>query len=180
MDHNVNRQPGMGSSVLINCAWYQMKNAGEKELDELADLATGVATFLVPEVGDVIEISTLLLSDGKNAAKNDRLTAGSFDTSLNALPLFWQRNGHRLPGRLRIYDTQDMVILNARIEDLGGEQLAVGAQQIPARHYRLNAKGTDPIDIWLFRSPDGKVHFAKLTGKEDGSAFRVVLTPGRQ
>jgi len=157
----------------------QMKDEGEKDMDELADLAKGVATFLVPEVGDVIEISTLLLSDGKNAPRNDRLTATSFDTSLAGLPLYWQRNTYRLPDNLRIFDTQDMVILVSRVEDLGTEHLSVGAQHIPARHYRLKAKGTDAIDLWLFRAADGVAHFAQLTGQEDGSAFKISLQPGQ-
>ena len=157
----------------------QMKDEGEKDMDELKGLAQGVATFLVPEVGDVIEIGTLLLSDDKNAPRNDRLTASSFDTSLVGLPFYWQRNAFRLPDNLRIFDTQDMVILVARIEDLGTEHLAIGTRQIPSRHYRLKVKGTDPIDIWLFRAADGKAYFAKLAGKEDGSQFQVTLQPGQ-
>lgn len=157
----------------------QMKDKGEKDMDELKDLATGVATFLVPEVGDVIEIGTLLLSDDKNAPRNDRLTARSFDTSLVGLPFYWQRNAFRLPAKLRIFDTQDMVILNAKVEDLGREHLVFGTQQLPSRHYRLKVKGTDPIDVWLFRSADGRASFAKLSGKEDGSLFEVSLRPGR-
>ncbi|WP_157738894.1 DUF6134 family protein [Labrenzia sp. VG12] len=158
----------------------QMKDKGEKDMDELKDLATGVATFLVPEVGDVIEIGTLLLSDDKNSPRNDRLTASSFDTSLVGLPFYWQRNAFRLPGNLRIFDTQDMVILMAKVEDLGTEHLVSGTKQIPARHYRLKVKGTDPIDVWLFRSADGHAYFAKLTGKEDGSLFQVCLQAGQQ
>eukprot|EP00903_Cladosiphon_okamuranus_P002042 g2040.t1 len=157
----------------------QMKDAGEKNLDELKDLAAGVATFLVPEVGDVIEIGTLLLSDGKNLPKNDRLTASSFDSSLVGLPHYWQRNSFRLPATLRIFDTQDMVILVSKIDDLGTQNLSVGEQQIAARHYRLKAEGTAPIDVWMFKAANGRAHFAMLAGKEDGSLFQITLQPGR-
>lgn len=155
----------------------RMKDDGEKDLDDLAGLAKGVVTILVPEVGDVIEIGTLLLSDGKNAPKHDRLTQTSFDTSLLGLPFYWQRNGFRLPADLKVLDTQDMVILKTRVEDLGTVALPLGGQWISARHYRLGAKGMDPIEIWLYRAEDGRAHFAQLTGKEDGNTYLVRLRP---
>jgi len=156
----------------------QMKNEEEKDIEELAGLATGVVTFLVPEVGDVIEIGTLLLSDGKNDPKHDRLTRDSFDTSFAGLPFYWERNGYRLPDTLRIFETEDMVILGARVEDRGTVFLPLAASRIPARQYRFNIKEADPIDVWLARAENGRAYFAQVNGRENGSAFQVVLTSG--
>lgn len=157
----------------------QMKSDEEKDIDELASLAKGVVTVLVPGAGDVIEIGTLLLSDDRNNPKHDRLTAGSFDTSLAGLPFFWERNAYQLPGKLRVFDTEDMMILATRIEDLGTDNLTIGTVRVSTRHYRLIIKGSDPIDIWLLRAKDNSAYFAQVTGKESGSAFQLTLQPGQ-
>jgi len=155
----------------------QMKSDEEKDIEELAGLATGVVTVLVPGAGDIIEIGSLLLSDSRNTPKHDRLTAESFDTSLAGLPFHWQRNAYQLPEKLKIFDTEDMVIMAARVEDHGADQLAIGTARVPARHYRLTIRGSDPIDVWLLRESDGRAYFAQVTGKENGSAFQVTLRP---
>ncbi len=153
----------------------QMKNQQEIENEELIGLAKEVVASVVPYAGETMAVAEILLSDEKNNPKHQRLKPDHFDTTLISLPLFWQRNNQQFPSSFRILDTENMSVFEAKTEYLGAKHLSSGELQIPVRHYRLQAGDGNPMDIWFATANSGLAYFAKLKGKEDGTAFNVQL-----
>lgn len=158
----------------------ELTNDQQKEDAEAVDMAKGVVAYLLPGAGNVMMIGEVLLTDDKDLPKNNRLTQNSFDTSFLNLPYVWQKHDQSFPKSLRIFDTENAYIFSADVTYAGDETLTISDQTFNAKRYTINVKDADPTDIWLMADDNDTPYFLKITGKDNGDDYQVILSLEKQ
>ncbi len=144
---------------------------------ELIGLSLAVLGNLIPQVGEVIGVSQLLLSDKKVEPISMLLAKSSYHSTLAHLPIYWSTRQKKLPTRIKLLDKKTVSVMLMNVEDKGVEFRILNGAEVSTKHYILSSKGTAPLNIWLAVNKDNIPYFFQLKGGDDDSLFTISLKP---
>lgn len=58
---------------------------------------------------------------------------------------------------------------------MGGSESNLHSGAIQAKHYSLEIKGVEPINIWLTKSDSNIAYFVQISGRENGNSYNILL-----
>lgn len=154
----------------------QITSDEEKQNAEETQLAQGAIANMVPGVGEIMAVGGLLFGENdKNTQR--RFAKGSFDTTLLGMPLFWKRGSLSLPQKLRVFDTEEMLLFDAQVSLIAVEDRIIKANETQVYHYRLTEDQGEELDIWLAQDAAAVPYFVKISGKDDGDLLVLSYLP---
>jgi hypothetical protein len=144
---------------------------------ELIGLSLAVLGNLIPQVGEVIGVSQLLLSDKKVEPISMLLAKSWYHSTLAHLPIYWSTRQKKLPTRIKLLDKKTVSVMLMNVEDKGVEFRILNGAEVSTKHYILSSKGTAPLNIWLAVNKDNIPYFFQLKGGDDDGLFTISLKP---
>ena len=155
----------------------EIEDSRQQEASKLVNLSVAVLDNFVPQVGQIIGVSTLLFSNEKIEPVSIRLAKSSYHTTLAHLPIYWSTQQQKLPAQIKLLDKEMISVVSMDIEDKGIEIKTFKDVKISTRHYILTSKDTAPLSIWLALNENDTPYFFQLKGKDKDGLFTIKLKP---
>ncbi|MFT7089576.1 MAG: hypothetical protein ACJAU4_001393 [Glaciecola sp.] len=130
-------------------SFSEIKNFTQQEESELVGFSIAVLDNFIPEAGEVLGLSQLVLSDTKAIPISIRFPKNSHHTTLANLPKYWSSHQQKLPAKIQLLDMETTSITQMKTESRGGEVKTLGGGEVSTHHYTLTSENSAPLNIWL-------------------------------
>jgi hypothetical protein len=158
-------------------SFSEIQNFSQKEDSELVGFSIAVLDNFIPQAGEVLGLSQLLLSDKKAVPTGVRFPKSSHHTTLANLPKYWSIHQQELPGKINVLDIETSSITQMKTENRGSELKAFGGNEVATHHYTLSSENNPPIDVWLAVNENGIPYFFELKKDNDKGLLTIKRKP---
>jgi hypothetical protein len=158
-------------------SFSEMKNFAQKEESELVDFSIAILDDLIPEAGQALGLSQLLLSDTKALPTSVRFPKNSHHTTLANLPKYWLIHQQKLPAKINLLDIETTSITQMKTEYIGLDVRTWSGNEVSTNHYTLTSENSTPVNIWLAVNDNNTPYFFELKIENSNGFFTIKRKP---
>lgn len=158
-------------------SFSEIKNLAQQEENELIGFSFAILDDLIPEAGQVLGLSKLLLSDTKAVPTSVRFPKNSHHTTLANLPKYWLIHQQKLPTKINVLDIETTSITQMKTEYIGLDVKTLGGNKAITHHYTLASEKNAPVNVWLAVSENNIPYFHELKIDNNNGFFTIKRKP---
>ncbi len=154
----------------------QIRSDKEQQEEEDEKIAMSAIASLIPGASEVLAVGSGVFGEDDKSVQR-RFSRDSFDTSLLGLPTFWRRSSNRLPEKIRIFDSEEMLVFDGVTELKSTEVKSIEGRETLVHHFRLVEEHGENFDVWLADDGSFSPYFLKISGLQDGDLVVLSYRP---
>lgn len=158
-------------------SFSEIKNFAQHEENELIGFSIAILDDLIPEAGQVLGLSQLLLSDTQAIPTSVRFPKNSHHTTLANLPKYWLIHQQKLPTKINVLDIETTSITQMKTQYIGLDLKTFGGIESSTHHYTLTSENNPPVNIWLGVSENNIPYFHELKIDNNNGFFTIKRKP---
>lgn len=162
-----------------NGVWMQyikIPETNPEEEKKFAKLAFEIEGKTSANTENILLLSESIFADRHIGGEEGLAPKNSFDTTWNNLPFYIQRMAdNRIPGKLKILDTENLEIDVFTVEEIGRETLMIGAEKISTHHLAFSNAKTSTSHIWINTDKRSIPCVVRHTGEDEDGPFEIVI-----
>jgi len=154
----------------------QIRSDKEQQDEEDEKIAMSAIASLIPGASEVLAVGSGVFGEDDKSVQR-RFSRDSFDTSLLGLPTFWRRSSNTLPEKIRIFDSEEMLVFDGVTELKSTEVKSIEGRETLVHHFRLVEEQGENFDVWLADDGSFSPYFLKISGLQDGDLVVLSYRP---